>query len=507
MDIQNNKRIAKNTLYLYLRTFITMAVSIFTSRVILEALGINDFGIYNVVGGFVAMFSMLTNTLSSASQRFLSFEMGKKEKDLKKVFSATMSIHILLALGVFVVFESIGIWFLNNQMNIEPQRLNAANWVFQCSVLTFCINLLSIPYNASIIAHEKMSIFAYISIYEAFAKLGIVYMLYLFKSDKLIVYAILMLFIALSLRLIYGIYCVRNFQECKFKFSYNKELYKKILSFCGWNFFGTTAGILNTQGINILINLFFGVTLNAARGIAEQINNAVNRFVTDFQQALNPQITKSYARGDYQSTRQLICSGAKYATLMFWFLSLPFILQTEFILDIWLVKVPSYASVFVRLALVYTLCQSLAVTIFYGILATGEIKKYHLIVSGINMMAFPATYLFFKFGYPAEYGYITAIFFTFIVLFVRIYLLGEKLKGFTINYYIKQTLIRVIAVVAISFFLTNYIQARLCVSETLLFFIITGLSVIINVIIIMAVGLNSKERSFILKYIVQKAKR
>lgn len=503
----NNKRIAKNTLYLYLRTFITMAVSIFTSRVILEALGINDFGIYNIVGGFVAMFSMLTNTLSSASQRFLSFEMGKKENNLEKVFSTTMSIHIILALSVFVIFESIGIWFLNNYMNIESQRLNAANWVFQCSVLTFCVNLLSIPYNASIIAHEKMSIFAYISIYEAFAKLGIVYLLYFFGGDKLIVYAILMLLTAISLRFIYGIYCTRNFAECQFKFSYDKELYKKIFGFCGWNFFGTTAGILNTQGINILINLFFGVTLNAARGIAEQVNSAVNRFVNDFQQALNPQITKSYAHGDYQTTCRLICRGAKYASLMFWFLSLPFILQTEFILEIWLVKVPDYAPVFVRLALVYTLCQSLAVTIFYGILATGKIKKYHLIVSGINMMAFPATYILFKLGFPAEYGYITAIFFTFFVLFIRIHLLGEKLEGFTINYYIKQTLIRVIIVVIISFFILNYIQELLCVSKTLMFFIITSFSVVINTIIILIIGLNSKERSLILTYIMQKIKK
>lgn len=507
MDIQNNKRIAKNTLYLYLRTFITMAVSIFTSRVILEALGINDFGIYNVVGGFVAMFSMLTNTLSSASQRFLSFEMGKREKNLHKVFSATMSIHIVLALGVFIVFESIGIWFLNNHMNIAIHRLNAANWVFQCSVLTFCINLLSIPYNASIIAHEKMSVFAYISIYEAFAKLGIVYMLYLFRGDKLIEYAILMLLIAVSLRLIYGIYCTKHFQECKLKFIYDKDLYKKILSFCGWNFFGTSAGILNTQGVNILINLFFGVTFNAARGIAEQINGAVNRFVNDFQQALNPQITKSFAHGDYHTTRQLICSGAKYAALMFWLLSLPFILQTEFILDVWLVEVPDYAPIFVRLALIYTFCQSLAVTIFYGILATGEIKKYHLIVSGINIMAFPVTYILFKFGFPAEYGYITAIFFTFCLLFIRIILLGEKLKGFTIGYYVKQTLVRAITVVVISYFLTDYIQTLLCVSKTQLFFIIIGLSLIINIIVILAIGLNSKERSFIIKHIVQKVTR
>ena len=260
-SVRNTKNIARNTLFLYIRSIVVMAVGIYTSRVVLKTLGVEDYGVYNVIGGFVSMFSILSASLVNASQRFISFEMGKDYPQMNRIFSGTISIHLLLALIVLVLFESFGLWFLNTQLNICEDRMYAANWVFQCSVLTFCINLISVPYNASIIAHERMNVFAYISIYEAFAKLGIVYLLNVTGYDKLIVYAILMLTIAISLRFLYGYYCSRHFEECKFHFVFDKPLFKEMMGFIGWSFFGSTAGILSTQGISILINIYFGSLL------------------------------------------------------------------------------------------------------------------------------------------------------------------------------------------------------------------------------------------------------
>ncbi|WP_244437321.1 oligosaccharide flippase family protein [Bacteroides reticulotermitis] len=373
-----------------------MTVSVFTSRVILDVLGVEDFGIYNIVGGFVAMFSLLSGTLTAASQRFMSYELGRAKSDISKVFSTSLSIHLMLAALIFILLESAGVWFLNYKMNIAPDRLVAANWVFQCSILTFCVNLISIPYNASIIAYEKMTIFAYISVFEAVAKLGIVYLLLLFNFDKLILYAFLTLLVAIVLRCVYGFYCKYKFRECRFYFIKDKELYREMLGFSGWNFIGSSANVLNSHGINILINIFFGVALNAARGIAEQINTTLNSFVLNFMMALNPQITKNFASGDYDNMNVLIIKGAKYSFFLFWLLSLPILLETDIVLKIWLVQVPEYTSILVRYALIYTMCQILSQTLYAAMLATGKIKEYQIIVGTLSLMAFPtAIYSFF----------------------------------------------------------------------------------------------------------------
>lgn len=288
----DGKRLAKNTILLYGRTFLIMAISLFTSRVVLNTLGIDNYGIYNVIGGFVAMFSIAGGTLVTACQRFLTYEIGKKENaQTQKVFSAALTIHIVLAIFLLVLFETIGLWFLNAKMNIPPDRMIAANWVFQCSILAFLVNIVSSPYNALIIAHEKMSAFAYISLMDAILKLLIVYMLYITSWDRLILYAILYLGVAILDRLIYSLYC-RRFSESKFVFIKDKALYKKITGFAGFTFLGSVASLLSNHGVNLILNLFYGVAINAARGIAVQVQNAVVKFVNDFMTALNPQITK-----------------------------------------------------------------------------------------------------------------------------------------------------------------------------------------------------------------------
>ena len=332
----NNKRIAKNTLLLYVRMLFMMAVSLYTSRVILNALGVEDYGIYNVVGGVVAMFSIISGSLSAAISRFITFELGKGDIDkLKKTFSAAVTIQLLLSLIIVILIESVGVWFLNFKMTIPSDRMAAANWVLQFSIVTFVINLVSVPYNATIIAHERMSAFAYISILEAVGKLAIAFLIMVSPIDRLVFYAILMCGVAVIVRLTYGYYCKRHFSECRYSFRWDKEILVKMFGFAGWNFIGASSAILRDQGGNIVINLFYGPAVNAARGIAMQVNGAVTGFVSNFMTALNPQITKSYAAGDRAYMMTLIYQGARLSFYMLLLLSLPVFLNTHYILVIW----------------------------------------------------------------------------------------------------------------------------------------------------------------------------
>lgn len=497
--IHDTKKIAKNTVFLYIRSIVVMVIGIYTSRVVLQTLGVDDYGIYQVIGGFVAMFSILSASLVNASQRFISFEMGKDNPQMSRLFCGTVSIHLILALGVFVLFETFGIWFLNTQLNISSERMTAANWVFQCSVLTFCINLISVPYNASIIAHEKMNVFAYISIFEAVAKLGIVYLLNVIGFDKLIVYAILMLMIAVSLRLIYGMYCKRHFEECKFHFIIDKPLFKEMLGFTGWNFIGSTAGILTTQGINILINIFFGVALNAARGLAEQVNHAINTFVTNFMTAMNPQITKSYAASDFEYMNKLMARGAKYATLLYWFIALTIFVEAETILEIWLVEVPPYASVFLRLTIIYSIFQALSNTLYIGMLATGDIKKYQIVMGSIYIGSFVLCYVLFKFGLGPEFGYISTIVAVFIALFVRLKLLKDLIPAFSPNGYFKESVIKSFIVIVLSGGIVFLIKYFVTISNKYFeLLIILLLSITVVAVLSWILALHSYERTLFL---------
>lgn len=494
-SVRNTKNIARNTLFLYIRSIVVMAVGIYTSRVVLKTLGVEDYGVYNVIGGFVSMFSILSASLVNASQRFISFEMGKDYPQMNRIFSGTISIHLLLALIVLVLFESFGLWFLNTQLNICEDRMYAANWVFQCSVLTFCINLISVPYNASIIAHERMNVFAYISIYEAFAKLGIVYLLNVTGYDKLIVYAILMLTIAISLRFLYGYYCSRHFEECKFHFVFDKPLFKEMMGFIGWNFFGSTAGILSTQGISILINIYFGVALNAARGLADQVNNAINTFVNNFMTAMNPQITKSYAAGDYDYMKSLMVRGAKYSAVLYWLIALTVFVESDEILDIWLVEVPQYASVFLRLTIIYSIFKSLANPIYVGMLATGNIRNYQLIMGGLNISAFVLCYVLFAFGLGPEYGYISTIIIAVFQLFVRLKLISDIIPGFPKALFFRDAVLRALLVIVASTAFVFMLKKTICVSSVYLEVLLVLLvSISIVTLLTCFVALSKSER-------------
>lgn len=480
----DSKRVAKNTLFLYLRTLFVMAISIFTSRIILEALGVDDYGIYNAVGGFVAMFSMLSGTLVAASQRFIAFELGKPDPDVRKVFSTTVSVHLFLAAIILILFETVGIWFLNYEMNIAAERMPAANWVYQCSVLTFLINIISIPYNAAIIAYEKMAAFAYISIFEVVAKLGCVYALFIIAFDSLIVYAIFMMLVAVILRIIYGIYCTRNFPLCRYNFSFDKNTFREMLGFSGWNFIGSIATNLNGHGINILTNLFFGVALNAARGLANQIDSAINTFVNNFLMAITPQITKSYAAKDFAYINRIIIAGTKYSFFLLCFISLPVCLNTEYILGVWLKKVPEFTADFVRLGILFSMCQTLSQCLYRTMLASGKIKKYQIVVGGLSILAFPAAYIFFYIGLPATWGYWAMIIFSGICLIARLRLLHDILPDFSTKRFCTDALLPIVCSIAPVVLATYYIHTRVeqtdilsFISESMGCIILTGFSI------------------------------
>ena len=348
-EVFSNRRIAKNTLVLYARMIFMTLLGLYTSRVILQVLGVTDYGVYSVVGGVISMMGILTKSLSTAVSRYLTFELGKGDsKRLADVFSTSVNVQLMISAVIVIVGSTLGMWFLNHKMNIPPERLEAANWVMWCSIISFVIALINVPYNAAIISHEQMSVYAYMSIFEAILQLLIVLSLYLSPFDKLKSYSILGITSAIIVRAVYMIYCRRHFQECRYRFFLNVPLLKELTGFASWNFFGEGAWVLNNQGLDILINMYFGVTLNAARGIAGQVNAISTKFVSNFMTALSPQITKTYAVGDLTNMHQLVCRGAKFSFFLTMLFAIPLGFEAEGILSIWLGIVPNYSVLFVR---------------------------------------------------------------------------------------------------------------------------------------------------------------
>lgn len=494
---QNNKRIAKNTLLLYVRMLFMMAVSLYTSRVILHTLGIEDFGIYNVVGGVVSMFSVISGSLSAAISRFITYELGKGDKDkLIRIFSSSVTIQIGLGLIILILAELVGVWFLNDKMNIPDGRMYAANWVFQLSILTFVINLVSVPYNAAIIAHEKMSAFAYISILEVVAKLVIVYLLIISPIDKLIFYAVLMTTVALLIRFVYGYYCKRHFEECTYHFIFDKELLKKMFGFAGWNFIGASSAVLRDQGGNIVINLFCGPAVNAARGIAYQVNTAINGFVSNFMMALNPQITKSYASGNRDYMMTLIFQGARFSFYILLLLSLPVIINTHYILTLWLKIVPEHTTLFIQLILIFAMSESISNPLITAMLASGKIRNYQIVVGGLQMMNLPTSYILLRLGCIPETVFIVAICISQCCLAARLYMLRGMI-GLSVKQYLSKVYFNVLMVTVLSAILPCIIFHYL--NETFInFILICIVSVICTCITIYYVGSNKQERKFIL---------
>ena len=444
---ENNKRIAKNTMILYFRMLCTVGISFYTSRVILSNLGVSDFGLYNVIGGLVSMFYMITSTLSAAISRFLTYELGQKDlKNLRNTFSTSINIQLLISILIIILSETIGLWFINNKMNIVHDRIWAANWIYQFTMVSFIIEMISVPYNASIIAHEKMKAFAYVTIYSVIIKLGIALVLSVSPIDKLIFYGILMTLMSLSTQFLYWWYCNRNFEECHYTFSINKEKFKQMFQFAGWSFFSSSSMMLCGQGVNILLNLFLGTPINAARGLAVQVDGTVKAFANNFTMAFSPQITKSYAQGDLEYTKDLVYKGSKYSFLLFFIISFPLIMETDFFLKIWLKEIPPYTSQFIQLTLVYTFIDILLKPSTTLNNATGNIKQYQILTGIAQFLVLPICYICLILKLPP-----------YSVLFVRIILdciffppriiLNNKYVNQTFKSYSKEVLLKITYVI------------------------------------------------------------
>ena len=402
----DSSRVARNTALLTFRMILLLLIGLYTSRVILRALGQDDYGLYTTIASFVTIFTVVTNSVSSAVSRYLTVGLGKGDREgLSRIFSSSVMIQILFCGGLLVLTETVGLWYLHHVMNVPEGRMGAADVVLQCSMGVLMLSLLSVPYNAVIIAHERMSAFAYISILEAVLKLAVALLIAFAPSDKLKVYAVLMLLVALVVRFTYAAYCRRHFEESRARPSFDRSMLREMTGFAGWNLLGSGSYIVNTHGVNQLANVFFGVGVNAARGIALQIETIVRQFVSNFLTAINPQITKNYAAGERDYSFALVNKGAKFAFLIVWAIALPVLFQADLLLDIWLDEVPAYSSAFVKLSVFVALVDLLCAPVVTLELATGNIKKFYIVVGSLALLVLPVSWLLFALGCPPETSY------------------------------------------------------------------------------------------------------
>ena len=495
----NNRRIAKNTLMLYARMLVGMLVSLYTSRVLLNALGVEDYGIYGAVGGFVSMFSLISSALTSSVSRFLTFELGTGNRErLKTVFGTSLLIQMALAVVIVIASETVGIWFLNNKMTIPAERMGAAGVVFQASILSFVFGLLTVPFTSTIISHEKMGAFAWFGIFDIFARLGIVLLIAYCSAvkDRLIVYALLVVALGVLMQALYVLYCRSRFEECRFSLSFDRKIFREMGGFATWNFIGCTAGLLKDQGVNLLYNLFVGPVLNAARGIAGSVNGAVSSFASNFMTALNPQITKLYAAGDLKYVHSLVERGSKFSFYIILFFAVPILLETEFILGIWLGKYPEHSIDFVRLTLMLSLIGTLSNTLINLQNATGKIRNYQIVVGGILMLNFPLSYLCLKAGFNPESTYIVAILVDIACLFTRLLFL-RKTAGLPVGRFIRTVLLNVTAVTVVAVILPFIIHLEMDYGWQR--FVTVGFTSVVTVLLsILFVGCSNNERRFLI---------
>lgn len=494
----NNKRIAKNTLALYFRTFITMLVGLYTGRVMLQALGVDNYGINNVVGGIVGMSSLITSTMSQAISRYITFSIGQGNKEqLKIMFSTSVNAQIAMSIIAIIILEAFGLWFLNNEASIPEGRSVAAHWVFQCSLISITIGLISSPYNALLVAYERMGIYAYTSIAEVTLRLAIVFIILTFNGDRLILLAILNVMVGLGMRIFYGYYCSKHFKEAQYSIKiFDKRLLKELTIFSSWNLLNNGAWVFATQGVNMLVNVFFGVTYNAARGIAQTVNGTIQSFVGNFTVAFSPQITKSYAAGDKEYAISLGNRGTKFTWLMMYIFIVPVCCEAETILYIWLGQVPEWAALFLRFAMFESLAVSSGQNLFRLIQADGHVKYYTIQAAITAGMIFPLSWLLYYLGAPVWTAYLIFILDFILLNIVRFYNL-RRLMPFSIQQFFYEVLIPCLVVSATSFILPLIVCYYL-ESGLLRFFINVPLAVLWTSTCCFIFGLSKNERLFFL---------
>lgn len=496
MSQVDNRRLAKNTMMLYMRTAFSMLISLITSRVTLQVLGIENYGINDAVGATIGMFSVVSGSLSGSISRFITYELGHGDiNKLKRIFSTSLNIQLAIGAVIILLGETLGVWFLNTQMNIPAERMTAANWVLQFAIWSFFIGLTQVPYGACIVAHEKMNVFAWFSIIDSVFRLVIVYLLYISPYDKLITLSLLGFVVSLGMRIAQRIYCARTFEECHYQFILDKGMLKEMTGFAGWSFLTNTAWIFNTQGVNLLINIFFGVTFNAARGVANSIQGFVTRFYGDFMTALNPQITKSYAAGELDEMNRLVCRGARFSYFLMFTLSLPFMFEAYQVLYLWLGLVPDYTVTFFRLSMIAALITLLGQTGFTACMATGRIKWYTIIITTVGCLVFPLTWIAFKMGLPVESTYIIYIVVYTLLDIIRLYIM-RHLWGFPIMMYVRETFIPVVLVTVLAVIIpwAMYLEIPDSVLKS---FAVMAASVICAGASVILVGLKKSERQML----------
>ena len=496
---------------LYIRMGLVMIISLYATRVVLDVLGEDDYGIYNVVGGVVVMFSFLSRTLASASQRYFAFEIGRGDFDkLNKVFNINLILFAIVIGIVLVLAETVGLWFVNTQMTIPDERMSAARWVYQFAVLSFCAHLIAIPYQATIIAREKMHVYAFIGIMEALLNLAIVLLLKALNwdYDVLIVYGALMLLVHIITNGSYVVVARKRFEETRIKLYWEKHQVKEIISYSGWNLFGAVAGIARSQGINILINVFFNPAINAARGLSYQVNNALNQFASNFYTAVRPQVTKYYAQGDSSATMSLVFSSSKFAYYLLLFLAVPVMVFSHEVLDLWLVEIPEYTELFLILVVIIGLIDSVSNPLMTLAQATGKVKLYQSVVGSIIILNLPFSWLFLRLGFPAEATMYVAIAVSVLALFARLFIL-RKLVDFPVLGFCKKVLLRLILTTLCSLALSWAIRA-LFYGDAVSFWpllISFFLSVLLTTAVIVFVGFEKHERNTLASMVASKMKK
>jgi len=501
---ENNKRIAKNTIFLYVRLLFSMAVSLYTSRVILHVLGVDDFGIYAVVGSFIMLFLFINSAMTGATARFLTFELGTNNQErLKKTFSASLSVHLIIVFIIIVLGETVGLWYLENKMVIPEGRMIAARWVYHLALLNAAILITQVPYGASIISHEKMDVYAYIEILNVCLKLLIVYLLLIGNFDRLILYAILTLCVTIVITVIYRIYCKKHFEESRSRFSFDKAIIYPIFSYSMWNLLGNMGYTFSKQGINIVLNLFFGVMLNAAYGIASQVGTAISSFSMDFLTAVKPQIVKYYAKNEIREMENLIINATKYSFLLLIAFSLPIILETNFVLNIWLKNVPEYANIFCQLFIVIVIIDILRMNLTYGIMATGNMKNFSIVTGTLGLLAPVTAYLLLLVVKNVHIPMLTIIFIYVIGLFANLFIIKSLIKSFSIGRFLKQIFPPCLTILFVSSILPVFIHSSLEEGWVRLILVVLS-SVIVIAVLTYFLALSKKMREKVLSYLCQR---
>lgn len=489
----NTRRIAKNTIVLYIRMIVIMIITLYTSRVVLKALGFEDYGLYNVIGGVVALMSFLKSSMSESTQRFLSYEMGKGNiENLKNVFSVCLTTHFLIAMILLVIAETLGLWFLNSQINIPEGREVAANWIYQFSVVALCISIVSVPFSADIISHEQMGFFAFLSILEAVLKLAFAFAITFASLDKLIFYGFLMMLVPIINIALNWWYCHRKHPETHYTFFWDKGYFKTIFSFSGWTIWGQLAVVGSNQGTNILVNIFYSVTANAAMGVGQQVNHAVTGLISNFQTAFKPQITKSYAAGDFNYLTTLTYYAAKISFYLFFIVSLPLLLNIDFVLDLWLDKVPEYANVFCTIFIIASAFNAMSAPLYMNIFSTGRIRGYQIAMSVAYVVELLIVYAIFKLGFPVVTGVAMKAVLNFIVIFIRMAYAHKEVESFSSSNYLKRVflplMLSVVVTLGVAYVVFNFANGAWQIVGA------TALVFVTSLVAAYYIGLNKSER-------------